>query len=79
MLIPGIPAEQLRVHHSWYGPGHGGKLRYEHIPSGIAVGRRIGPKDKPIEIQRQLLVELKEKLQAAGLVSNGDNPHGEGS
>jgi hypothetical protein len=72
MSIPGIPDEHLERFHENYGRGRGA-LGYRHLPSGIVV-YRICPPDIPhLQIDQELVAELKEKLRERGLLDDREH------
>jgi hypothetical protein len=72
MLIPGIPDDQLRRRHLGGGGGSGG-LGYTHLPSGVSVFRGYTPGTPHHQLDRELLLELTDKLQAEW--DTCDEPH----
>jgi hypothetical protein len=68
MIIPGVADDQLVWDHWNYGIAKGGSLRLLHLPSGVFVSRKCF--DRPIlQLRREMVTKLTEKLQDAGLIS----------
>jgi hypothetical protein len=67
MRIPGVADTDLVQMHWNYGGGRGA-IAHRHVPSGITVRRECPPDVSVHQLDSELLVELTDKLRAAGIL-----------